>query len=172
MRPSSDIKSRIRALVNEELERRIVLATKRLPHMCQHNIRQPLDTRKSIEGEVNPQYNRITSGRGLPVVQSIGLCGVGVDNLDTWEMNICDEPIDALRCPIFLSKSTKETIVKELEGQLLDKDWLAQNMPEVSGLLWSLGDLATPPKLPWWKKILLKAKRVVVEPVSNPQLPE
>jgi len=49
MKTKASIESRVRFLLCEELSRRVREAETRLPHLCIHNHRQPLDTRKSVE---------------------------------------------------------------------------------------------------------------------------
>ena len=178
MRSSEEIKRRAKELLNQELERRVAEAQSQVPHNCVHNIRQPLDTRRTVGGEPNPAYNRITAGRGLPVVQTIGLCGIGVEDPRVWQMNICDEPIDALRCPVFQSNRERQQIVSEFEALVKDDSWLREHLPEIYSLLWALsGDTLTPklpeeeeeispveipvtveeePVLTWWDKFLSK----------------
>lgn len=147
MRSTAEIQDRIRFLLSEELEHRIDAARARLPHNCVHNARHPLDVRKHIEGEPNAHYNRLEDRHQLPV---LGLCMLGSEDPSTWPGNICEDPIDAKRCPYFTMNRSPEEIKDELTAQIKDLSWVSQNMPEVSGLLWSLGseDL---PKLPWWR---------------------
>lgn len=165
MKSRSEIESRIRELLHEELDRRVIEAQKRLPHLCTHNIRHSLDYRKTIDGEPNQNYNRITSQQRLPVLQSIGLCGLGQEDLETWPMNICDEPIDAKRCPVFDPIQTKEGVLKSLENQIKDSAWLSANLPEVAALAWLIQDYTTV-KVSWWKKFLYRFKRVKVSPAE------
>ena len=93
MRTTEEVEARIRYLLVEELDRRLTQVGERLPQRCTHNIRHHLDSRRLVDGEPNPNYNRVADRRGLPVLQSIGLCGLGSENQETWPMDICDEPI-------------------------------------------------------------------------------
>ncbi len=166
MKEESDLWQRARDLVGLEWTRRLAEATERLPHRCVHNYRHPLDSRKRVEGEPNPHYNRISETRGLPVLQTIGLCMIGSENSETWTGTICEEPIDAKRCPLFLPARGKEEVLREFEGQLRDEAWVRENLPELSSLLWVLG--GSPPALPWWRRLLFWALPLRVEPVLPP----
>jgi hypothetical protein len=155
MRSESEVQDRIRYLLTLELDRRVTSATERLPHLCQHNRRQPLDVRKEIEGQPNPQYNRVSS-KHLPL---IGLCMLGAEDPLSWPGTICEDPIDAKRCPYFTPTQTKETVEAEFKSQIRDLGWVGANLPEVYGLLWALGAM-TVPKLPWWKWALFKMLQI------------
>jgi hypothetical protein len=118
--------------------------------------------RKRVDGELNPNYNRIS----LAVVQdqSIGLCTLGKDTAEEWNGTICEDPIDAQRCPYFQSKTTKEDLSREFQEQTNDIGWLEHNLPEVYGLMWALSE---PVKLPWWKRLWFWALRIRIEPLKN-----
>lgn len=157
MKTSSDIRDRARYLLTEELDRRVVFARKRLPGHCTHNYRHPIDVRKRVDGEPNENFNRIS----LPVIQqSIGLCTLGMDKPEEWNGTICEDPIDAQRCPYFTTKVSKEDIQRDFNVEVNDLDWLRVNLPEVYGLLWVLGESV---KLPFWKHILFWFLRIRVE---------
>lgn len=164
MKNEEDIRSRIQVLLGEELDRRMKEASERLPGRCVNNYRHPLDQRKKVDGESNEDYNRITDGRGLPVLQTIGLCMVGSDDPETWGGTICEEPLDAKRCPIFTPLKSKDDLLRELEGQLRDQEWVRTNLAEVHALLWVLEEFKNL-TLPWWKKLLFKLFRIKIEPV-------
>lgn len=138
MKRDEEIQDHIRGLLDEEFQRRLHVAEERLPTSCQHNYRQPLDTRKLVDGEENPLYNRIR----LPVVQSIGLCMYGSEDPQNWPGTICEDPIDAVRCPpqAFTPRFTAEQIRMEFEAQIKNLEWVRSNLPEVHSLLWVLGD--------------------------------
>ena len=162
MRPLDELRDRARYLLTVELDRRVKLASRRLPHQCTHNYRHPVDVRKRVDGELNPNYNRIS----LAVVQdqSIGLCTLGKDTAEEWNGTICEDPIDAQRCPYFQSKTTKEDLSREFQEQTNDIGWLEHNLPEVYGLMWALSE---PVKLPWWKRLWFWALRIRIEPLKN-----
>jgi hypothetical protein len=162
MRTDEELRGRTRYLLSVELDRRVQLASKRLPHQCTHNYRHPVDVRKRVDGEPNSNYNRIS----LTVVQdqSIGLCTLGKDNPEEWNGTICEDPVDAQRCPYFQSKVTKEDLSREFQEQVEDMGWLERNLPEVYGLLWALSE---PVKLPWWKRLWFWALRIRTEPLKN-----
>lgn len=160
LRSDSDIQDRIRFLLVEELDRRVQESKSRLPHKCQHNHRQPLDVRKRVEGEVNSQYNRV-SGVSLPV---IGLCLLGVDTPEQWEGTICEDPIDAQRCHFYNPIETRESLQELFHAQIKDLEWVKTNLPEVYGLLWSLGSESMP-KLPWWKALWFRLIRIRPDPL-------
>jgi len=169
MRSETEVQDRIRHLLTLELDRLVAKATARLPHQCIHNHRQPLDVRKEIEGEANPDYNRIE--RRLPV---IGLCMLGAEDPTQWNGTICEDPIDAQRCPYYTDpKSNREVVEGTFHAQLQDLRWVEANMPEVYGLLWALGS-ETMPQLPWWKTIwfrLLRIRPDALVKVPAPELP-
>jgi len=166
MRSESEVQARIRHLLSVELDRQIEAARARLPHKCRHNHRQALDVRKEIEGEPNPGYNRVTGA--LPV---IGLCMLGADNPEQWNGTICEDPIDALRCPYYDSPSdTKATVEAAFYSRIRDLEWVRQNLPEVYGLLWALGS-DTMPSLPWWKALWFKFISVRPDPLAPALMP-
>jgi hypothetical protein len=169
MKTPDEIRQRIRGLLAQELDRRWATATRRLPQLCTFNIRHALDLRKMVEGEENEFFNRITSKRHLPVTQSIGLCGYGQENPEEWQGTICEDPIDAQRCPLFVPKKSQDEILVEFQEQLAEEGWLEEHMPEVSALLWALEDADTNfVKVPWWKVIWHRwFLRVRIEPVVN-----
>jgi hypothetical protein len=173
MRTSEEIEGRIRLVLREELERRVSAATKKLPRTCVHNHRHPLDTRRVVDGEPNENYNRITSGHALPVVQTIGLCMYGSENPEQWGGTICEDPIDAQRCPFFTPKHGREEVIQEFKEQLGSNEWVKKNLPEVESLRWVLADEAPLPDptpkedmvpedtvvdapLPWWQRLLAR----------------
>lgn len=164
MRSHSDVEDRARFLVAEELQHRVNEAQKRLPHLCTHNHRQALDTRRQVDGEPNDNYNRVA----LPVLQqTIGLCMLGAESPENWPGNICEDPIDAIRCPYFNPKKSKHVILDELQLQLRDVGWVKENMPEVSGLLWTLNENQKPLSVPWWKRVWFWFLRIRVEPLES-----
>jgi hypothetical protein len=161
-RTSTEIADRVRYLLVRELDRRVQLSVQRLPGHCTHNYRHALDVRKTVDGEPNVNYNRI----GLPVVQTIGLCMLGKENPEEWNGTICEDPVDAQRCPYFTGKVTKEQIRLDFETQVRDAKWLEVNLPEVYGLLWTL-DRNAVVQLPWWKRLWFWFLRVRVEPMTG-----
>ena len=165
MKTSEEIESRIRFLLVEELNARVSQAQSRLPVLCVHNYRHTLDVRKTVDGEVNELYNRITGGPRLPVVNTIGLCMLGSQEQGDWGGTICEDPIDAQRCPYFRSKFDKKQVWQGFLDQVSDRDWLRENMPEVYGLFWAL-DASRMPELPWWKQLWFRLLRIRVEPVQ------
>lgn len=165
MKSPTDIRARVRGLLVRELDLRIEEVTKRLPHLCQHNHRQPLDTRKTVDGEPNEDYNRTTK-RGLPVVQTLGLCMLGSENPEEWGGTICEDPIDAQRCSDFKTVRSKHSIRDEMLDQLVTPGWAEDHMPEVAHLMWVLeGTDLLVGFLPWWKRLLFWFLRIRVEPV-------
>ncbi len=166
MKTQADIEDRIRFLLCEELTRRVNEAQTRLPHLCVHNHRQPLDTRKTVEDVPNETYNRTTDRNGLPVINTIGLCMLGSDDPETWQGTICEDPIDAQRCPYFDPSVSKESIYQRFKENVGDPEWVRANMPELYGLLWTL-DNGHGPSLPWWKRLWFRALRIRVEPVHT-----
>jgi hypothetical protein len=166
MRTESEVQDRIRYLLSQELDRRVAEACARLPHNCGHNHKQPLDVRQKIEGRDNPNYNRLDREK-LPV---IGLCMLGAENPSEWKGTICEDPIDAQRCPYFDATHTKETVQKDFDEQIRDLGWVSENMPEVAGLLWALGSESMP-SLPWWKRLWFRFVSVRPDPIALPPAP-
>lgn len=166
MRADSEVQDRIRHLLTVELDRRVAAACSRLPQGCRHNHRHPLDIRKKVAGETNEWYNRLSS-EGLPV---IGLCMLNAESPAQWQGTICEDPIDAQRCPYFTPVATKETVAADFYTQLKDLEWVARNVPEIYGLLWALGSESVP-KLPWWKALWFRFLRVRPDPLVITSLP-
>lgn len=163
MRTDQEIQGRIRFLLSQELDRRVSDARERLPHKCVHNHRQPLDVRKELLGDPNEDYNKLDKTH-LPV---IGLCMKGSDNVKTWPGTICEDPIDAKRCPFYTPKETKSDIEETLSSNIKDLSWVSANMPEVASLLWVLGSESMP-KLPLWKRLWFRLIRIRPEPLTLP----
>lgn len=173
MKPEFEVRTRVRTLLVEELNRRLEERTNRVPTSCVHNHRNPLDNRKQVEGEANEDYNRITDHRALPVVQTIGLCMLGADDPESWQGTICEDPIDAKRCPDFTLKQDKLAILEEFREELSTPGWVHENMPEVATLCWVLGEIASETaKVPWWKVLwvrwVLKVKVEDLVAVTDP----
>lgn len=164
MKAQSDIEDRIRFLLCEELSRRVREAETRLPHLCTYNHRQPLDTRRTVEDVPNDTYNRVTDHHGLPVIQSIGLCMLNADDPEQWQGTICEDPIDAQKCPWFNPAATKAGIFYVFRSEVENLDWVRQHIPELYGLLWVLDETGNS-RLPFWKRWWFKLKRIHVEPV-------
>lgn len=168
MKSESDVKKKIAEFLGVELDRRVREAGERLPFRCTHNHRQPLDARKTVGGERNPNYNRISQvsqeGVSLSVVQTIGLCMLDEPGK---HLTICEDPLDAKRCPFFCASEGKEQLLQGLTEQLQDPEWVEANMPEVHALLWVLNEMGRPQQLQlsWWKKIWFRFVRIQVEPV-------
>jgi hypothetical protein len=175
MRTKSEIEDRIRFLLVRELERRVQKAIERLPHRCVYNHRQPLDTRKTVEDETNPYYNRITMGIDLdgnpvPVHQTIGLCtykeeSTGYDAQA--RLIICEDPVDAQSCPLFFPRKSKSELWAEYREQISNLAWLQENLPEVYGLYWALESEAEM-RAPWWARLLYYFLRIRPEPLRMP----
>lgn len=164
MKTQMEVKDRLQTLLIAEFDRRVREASRRLPTLCQHNYRQELDARKQIAGEVNDGYNRVNRV-GLPVVQSIGLCGMGMEDAGVWNGDVCDDPIDAQRCPHFQPRYDKGNLLDIFKQQVSQPEWLKANLPEVYSLLWVLDETAANFHLPWWKRVWFRFWRIRVEPV-------
>lgn len=159
MRTPNEVEDRIRALLVEELDRRMADASQRLPVKCTHNHRQSLDNRRKVEGDFNPTFNRISTHQGLPVVQTIGLCMLNADRPEDWQGTICEDPIDAQRCPYFDPKISKDDVWDGFVHDLSDADWVQLNLPQVHELRWVIAE-EKDVQLPWWKKILFRFARI------------
>lgn len=169
-RSETEVQDRIRHLLTVELDRRVDAARARLPHKCNHNHRQPLDVRKEIEGAPNPDYNQVERPGRLP---TIGLCMLGAADPTQWNGTICEDPIDAQRCPYYTDPmSNREAVESSFQVQLQDLRWVEKNLPEVYGLLWALGS-ETMPKLPWWKALWFRLLRIRPDALvkASPELP-
>jgi hypothetical protein len=164
MKTKSEVEIRIKELVCAELDHRVAEASERLPTRCMHNYRHPLDTRKQLEGESNPEYNRITDKQNLPVIQTIGFCLLNCEDPKNWDGTICEEPIDAKKCSDFKQSRTKADILPDLARDLRDVDWVRDH-PELFALLWVLGAVEEL-KIPVWKRIWFFFIRVRLEPVT------
>lgn len=160
MKRSEEILGRARECVAAEFERRLAEASRRLPHRCVYNHRQPLDVRRTVEGELNVAYNTISSS-GSP---TIGLCMLGSENSEEWSGTVCEDPIDAQKCPYFTPAKTKEAVLEELFRDLTDLDWLNDRMPELSALLWVLEE-SSAPRLSLWRRLRNYFLRIRLEPL-------
>ena len=150
----------------QELDQRVARASKRLPVLCVHNYRHALDSRKTVDGEPNEMYNRISvDDEGTPVDRTLGLCMLDADSPEDWRGNICEDPIDAQRCPYFKPTVTKEIILADFELQLSTPGGLVEHLPAAAELLWVL-DETKAPRLPWWKRLWYWILRIRVETPS------
>lgn len=165
MKTQGEIEDRVRTLLVEELDRRVRAVQHRLPTYCVHNHRQPLDVRKRVEDEPNPSYNRVDRTH-LPVVNEIGLCMLGAENPESWQGTICEDPVDAQRCPDFTPHQTKQQVYDTFKADLEDYAWIRLNLPELYGLLWVL-ETERPSGLPWWKRLWFRFLRLRVEPLGT-----
>lgn len=165
MREASDIESRVRTLLDEALAKRLSETVQRQPYLCRYNHRQPMDARKQVEGDPNQGYNRLDR-RHLPMLQSVGLCMMGSEDPMTWPGTICDEPIDAQRCPSFDPIQTRAHVVAEFESQVRDPEWLREHLPGVYELVWALD--TSPPNyhVSFLKRLWLRVTRTRLEPPS------
>lgn len=138
MKSTAEVEERLRTIVVAELRKRLTRET--LPHLCVHNRRQPLDHRRTIYGEPNGSYNRISTGVengvALPVLQTIGLCMLGSEDPESWPGNMCDEPLDAQRCPYFTYKQSRADVYAEFIANLKDPEWVEAYLPAAHALLW------------------------------------
>lgn len=169
MKTADEVRNRVVELLGAELDRRVLEASERLPHRCVNNHRQPLDSRRRVEGESNPTFNRVSAGtdrgRGLPVVQTIGLCMLGSDDPEVWAGTICEDAVDAKRCPYFSPAQSKAELFAEFTNDLRDTEWVQANLPEVAALLWVLESMQVP-RISWWKKLWFKFAQIKTEPVA------
>lgn len=138
MKNSEQIAERVRYLLREELEARLRESQEPLPVRCKYNLRQPLDYRKTIEGNPNPNYNRVS----LPVEDSptLGLCMYN-SKASGWDGTICEDPIDAQDCcyKAFTPKQTPQEVYDQFLKDLEDNDWVIEHLPRIQPLLWVLG---------------------------------
>jgi hypothetical protein len=170
LRDESEITDRVQQLLAKEMQRRLSDAAERLPVRCVHNYRHSLDQRKQVEGQPNENYNRITDHRSLPVLQTIGLCMLGSEDVTEWPGTICEEPLDAKRCPYFTPKQNPEVLYRAFLDQLKNGDWIRDNLPAAHALLWVLLKEERVPKVPWYRRLWswFSLRRLRVEPVLPP----
>jgi hypothetical protein len=164
MRTEQEVKTRVRELVSQELSFRLKEASKRLPKYCVNYYAHTLDSRKTVDGVKNPMYNRINPSDREGVTPTLGLCRLGSLEPEYWGGTICEDPIDAIRCPNFQPISTKGSIIAELERDLKDPDWIKYHIPELYSLIWVLGS-ESELKVSWWKKVLVFFRVIKVEPL-------
>lgn len=163
MKDEAEVRQRVRELVTAELKHRLDEAHERLPHRCTHNYRHALDTRKTIVGESNEKYNRIGDVRHLPMSQTMGLCMLGAEDPEQWKGDLCDEPIDAQRCPYFNPRQDDPAITAEFSTNLKEPAWIEANLPAVAALLWVAGTDGPPKE---------EALELAPEAVPEPEEPD
>ena len=166
MKTSAEIQDRIRFLLVRELDRRVEEASQRLPWRCKFNHAHSLDARKQVDGERNWDYNSITGKRA----QTMGLCMYGAESPEEWPGDICEDEVDAKRCPWFEPIQTKEEMLAEYLDQLQIEGWVEENMSDVAQLLWAL-DESVALVVPWWKRVWFWFLRIRVEPVVQVESP-
>jgi len=172
MKGKAEILARAQELVSAEVDRRLVV--RRLPILCVHNHRQPLDTRPTVNGEANEGFNTVGNEQG----PTIGLCMLGakrdaeghwfVPGSDQeeakWAGTICEDPIDAQRCPFFDTGRSREQVIEGLTHDLSNIEWVNEHMPELAALLWVV-DATAVPRIPWLQRVLLPFRHPQLEPL-------
>jgi len=149
MKSKAEILDHYNSLISDIASARVKAAEARLPRFCKYHLEHSLDVRKQVGGEPNPRYNFIITSRTL------GLCVKGSEDPETWNGDICEDDVDAQRCPYFELKVTKEQLLTQVNKELSDLDWLKQNQPDVYALAWVLEET---PKLSWWQRLWLKLR--------------
>jgi hypothetical protein len=132
MKSEQEISVRVRELLVAELADRIKDATNKLPPNCKYNHRHPLDERRTVDGDPNPTYNQITARK------TIGLCMYGSEDPTEWPGDICEDAVDAMRCPYFDPVKSEDAVVEEFQLLIKDPEWLAVNLPGIAELRWVL----------------------------------
>lgn len=142
MKTEAEVSARVRDLLVLVLSERIDAAEKRLPGNCKFNHRHPIDERRNVDGDPNPDYNQIkpAARRG----RTIGLCMYGAENPTEWPGTICEDSADAAGCPWFTPRQTRDEIVAEFQQHIKDPLWLDENLPKVHTLRWVLDDNQEP----------------------------
>jgi len=133
MKSEQEISVRVRDLLVIELAARIKVAASKLPTSCKYNHRHPLDERRTVDGDINPNYNQI-----VPANRTIGLCMYGSEDPAEWSGSICEDVVDALRCPYFDPIKTEGDVVAEFQQLIKDPEWLRENHPGIYELRWVL----------------------------------
>jgi len=147
MRSENEVRDRIREVFQEELNRRFQDAAARFPERCKYNHRQPLDVQKQgVDGGSNPMYNRIEG-----TTKTIGLCLYGSEDPEVWGGTICEDQIDAERCPYFTPIVSQEQIVSQFKQDITSIEWVQEHMPHAYNLLWVIGQIEL--QVPWWRRI-------------------
>jgi hypothetical protein len=96
---------------------------------------------------------------------------LGANSPEEWLGTICEEPIDAQRCPYFSTTQSEEAVLAAFRQDLTTPDWVTANMPELAALLWVLDSDETP-KLPWVRRFLLRFRSFKIEPLKPAVDPE
>ena len=166
MKSTLEIEVRIRELLSKEYQERCRVYSRRLPHRCQHNIRHTLDTSKYVYGEENPNFNRITREHHLPVLNTMGLCGLHFDEKGqpmppdgSGEWNgdvICDDEVMAKSCPYYTPKRLPQMVYDDYIRDLQDTPWVLANLPGAYELLWVLE--STKVQMSKWQILWFKLK--------------
>ncbi len=89
---------------------------------------------------------------------------LGSNDPEEWQGTICEDPIDAQRCPFYTTMVNELEVLETLRQDLANPEWLGQNMPELSALLWVL-DSQSLPSLSWFRRFLLKFRSFKIEPL-------
>lgn len=161
MRSESDIIARARDLVLQAWKKRLSEAQKRIPHHCTYHHEQLLDFDPEISGESNPGYNRVDRV-SLPVLKSqntLGICLYGVSDPSSWTGTICEEDIDAMRCPLFKSRFDISGLWETFQKDMANPNWVEENLPEMQTILWVLKEGRNTPSflsVPGWVGSLLR----------------
>lgn len=156
MKNSQEIVERIRFILTGAEQKVLLSAGARLPHLCKYNHRHSLDSRKEVAGRPNPDYNTIQGG--VANATTLGLCMFGSEDPETWSGDICEDPIDAVKCPFFTSRVSEDGLRSEFQANIDNPAWVSDNLPEVHGLLWVLDKTGVPPAptaspKPWWGRL-------------------
>lgn len=138
MKTKNEIAAKARKYMELELKRRLTSAGQREPCNCRYNHRQPLDLRKRVDGEPNPQYN-------THVGSTLGLCMYGAEG--EWSGDICEDTIDAKRCKKFTPLQSKEEITRQFKEDMTNLEWIEEHMPALGELIWVYSDLSLKPSL-------------------------
>jgi len=144
MKSREQVEERARFLLQEELELRVKTSQEPLPTHCKYNFRQPLDHQKTLGGQPNPSYNRITLPVvGGPVDSTLGLCLYNCSSPTEWAGTICEDPLDAQNCPhrAFTPKYSPGQVYQQFVEDLRDGEWVIRHLPRIQPLLWVLGSM-------------------------------
>jgi len=94
---------------------------------------------------------------------------LGSSTPEEWKGTVCEDPIDAQRCPYYDPTVTKAAVEQDFYASLKDQEWLRSNIPEAHALLWVLDRQVRSEDLPWWKRLWFS---FLVRVKPKPQLPE
>jgi hypothetical protein len=142
VKTENEIRKLAEDLLRRDLSDRLAQSSRVLPCNCKYNHKHPLDTRKKVLGCGNSKYNTMDD-----LTRTIGLCMYGAEDPETWPGTICEDDVDAQRCPTFSPLKPSQEVTQEFKSLVQDLDWLEVNIPKVWALYWTI-EQRTPISIP------------------------